>query len=326
MRVGIVVIGRNEGERLRHCLESLETSDAAVIYVDSGSTDTSIEVALGFRAEVTELDSTYPFTAARARNVGFARLHELDPDIEFVQFIDGDCELAPGWLEIAIGTIAQRTDVAIIVGSLREKLRNRSVYNRLCDMEWNLPAGETNDCGGILLMRTSAFVEAEGFHPDIIAGEDSELCYRLRRLGFKALRLDHEMARHDANIEKFGQWWRRAKRSGHAYAEAYALHGSEPGRFRRRQILSVLLWTIGLPIITIVSIWLLGPFGLILLLGYPALICRIFAHRLKIGDEKFDAILYALFNTIGKFAELLGLLAYWNRRFRKMQPRIIEYK
>ena len=43
-----------------------------------------------------------PFTAARARNEGYAALVKLQPNTRFVQFIDGDCELVSGWLETAL--------------------------------------------------------------------------------------------------------------------------------------------------------------------------------------------------------------------------------
>jgi hypothetical protein len=42
--IGIVVIGRNEGDRLTRCLQSLQMENLPVIYVDSGSTDGSQEI------------------------------------------------------------------------------------------------------------------------------------------------------------------------------------------------------------------------------------------------------------------------------------------
>src|SRR6185437_7195484 len=96
MKFGAVAIGRNEGERLRQCLKSLSAA-AAVVYVDSGSTDGSAEWARSQGADVIDLDIGLPFTAARARNAGFGRLREIDSDLRYVQFLDGDCELIDGW-------------------------------------------------------------------------------------------------------------------------------------------------------------------------------------------------------------------------------------
>src|SRR3990170_3982962 len=92
-RLGIVAIGRNEGERLRACLRSVVGDNRVVVYVDSGSTDGSVEMARSMGAEVVELDLATPFTAARARNEGFHRLEQLNPNVAFVQFVDGDCEV-----------------------------------------------------------------------------------------------------------------------------------------------------------------------------------------------------------------------------------------
>src|SRR4051794_6544130 len=99
--LGVIAIGRNEGERLRRCLESLSGLGLTIVYVDSSSEDGSVELARGLGAEVVELDLARPFTAARARNEGFERLGQIDPEVRFVQFVDGDCEVAGGWLDTA---------------------------------------------------------------------------------------------------------------------------------------------------------------------------------------------------------------------------------
>ncbi len=64
--VGVVVIGRNEGERLVRSLESVVGKAAAVVYVDSASSDQSVANARRIGADVVELDRSEPFTAARA--------------------------------------------------------------------------------------------------------------------------------------------------------------------------------------------------------------------------------------------------------------------
>src|SRR5215468_9607318 len=98
MKFGVVAIGRNEGERLRKCLVSLSSVAAtAVVYVDSGSTDGSPHLARRQGVEVIDLSLGAPFTAARARNAGFKRLKEISPDLAYVQFVDGDCQLAQSW-------------------------------------------------------------------------------------------------------------------------------------------------------------------------------------------------------------------------------------
>src|SRR6476660_3526039 len=83
--VAVVAIGRNEGERLQRCLESVRPQCETIVYVDSGSDDGSVDLARGLGVEVVELDMSIPFTAARARNEGLRRLRELRPSLEYVQ-------------------------------------------------------------------------------------------------------------------------------------------------------------------------------------------------------------------------------------------------
>lgn len=324
--IGIVVIGRNEGERLRGCLESLGDASLPIVYVDSGSSDDSVAMARDFGCDVVELDPARPFTAARARNEGFARLRERVPDLDAVQFVDGDCMVEPGWLETAANALADDPSVTVVCGRRREHYPERSVYNRLCDMEWNTPVGEEAACGGDSMMRATALVSAGGFRESLIAGEEPELCFRLRAAGGRVVRLDRDMTLHDAAMTRFGQWWQRAKRSGHAAAEGYALHGDSPERFNRRTVRSILFWGAALPIVSILLALIATPWALLLLLGYPVLFWRIRGHRRARGDTPSDAALYAFFTVIGKFAELTGILRYWSGRLHNRNPELIEYK
>src|SRR5699024_3532063 len=92
--VGIVLIGRNEGRRLDAALDAALAAGgslARVVYVDSGSTDGSAALARGKGVAVVELDASRPFSAARARNAGFAHLSQDGVGPRWVQFVDGDC-------------------------------------------------------------------------------------------------------------------------------------------------------------------------------------------------------------------------------------------
>src|SRR5262249_504972 len=196
---------RNEGERLRRCLESASTG-AAVVYVDSGSTDGSAGWARDYGAEVVELDMTIPFTAARARNAGFRRLKETAPRLLYVQFVDGDCELAEGWLEKAVSFLGSHAGIGFVCGRRRERHPKKSMYNWLCDQEWDRPNGEADACGGDAMILAKAFEAVGGFRDDLIASEEPELCVRLRAAGYRIWRLDLEMTLHDASMTRFGQW------------------------------------------------------------------------------------------------------------------------
>ncbi len=225
---GAVVIGRNEGDRLRICLESILHLAVQTVYVDSGSTDSSVKMARDIGVEVVQLDMSIPFTAARARNEGFNRLLELEPGISYVQFVDGDCEMQHSWSEAALCFLQQHEYVAVVCGRRRERFPERSIYNLLCDIEWNTPIGEAKACGGDAMMRVQAFSGVQGFRNNLIAGEEPELCVRLRQAGWKIWRLVEEMTLHDAAMNRFSQWWKRSVRAGYAFAEGAAIHGAPP--------------------------------------------------------------------------------------------------
>jgi glycosyltransferase involved in cell wall biosynthesis len=298
-KAAAVVIGRNEGERLALCLKSLQGQFDQIVYVDSGSTDASLLAAQDFGAHVIALDVSRPFTAARARNAGFAELLELVPEIELVQFIDGDCELRSRWLEAAVQHLQQRSDVALVCGRRREKFPEASLFNRLCDIEWDTPVGETAACGGDFLIRVADFIKVQGFTEHLIAGEEPDLCFRLRQHNRKIVRLNEEMTLHDAAMQRMSQWWQRAKRSGYADAEASARRGSQEPNLRRR-VVSTIFWSAPL-------VWPL----------WPILWARMYRQR---------GALYATHIVAAKLPQLAGMLSYWNRWRRKTAPRLIEYK
>ena len=314
--IGAVAIGRNEGERLVRCLAALRAAAERVVYVDSGSTDGSVAAARAAGAEVVELDLSVPFTAARARNAGLERLGQggMPP---LVQFVDGDCELQPGWVPAARAFLADHPDVAVVCGRRRERFPQATRWNRLIDREWDTATGEARACGGDALMRSAALAEVGGFDPTLIAGEEPELCVRLRKAGWQIWRLDAEMTLHDAAMTRFGQWWRRSARAGHAYAEGAALHGARPERHNVPALRRALLWGLALPLATVLGALLVSPWMLLLLLAYPAQVLRLSGRE---GRER------AVFLTLGKIAEAQGALTYAWRRLTGRTGRLIEYK
>jgi glycosyltransferase involved in cell wall biosynthesis len=319
--VGVIAIGRNEGERLRRCFDALPTEIRHVVYVDSASTDDSVEQARRRGIDVLELDMSIPFTAARARNAGLRRLRERHPRLEFVQIVDGDCALAPGWLEAGIGELHRAPRLAVVCGRRRELHRDASIYNRLCDMEWDTPIGDAESCGGDALARTEAIWEVGGYHEGLIAGEEPEMCARLRSRGWGVRRIDHEMTLHDAAMSRFVQWWRRTLRAGHAFADVSAIHPA----LWRREVRSSLAWGLAVPVIAVLAASVSGWLGLGLLGAYPALWGRIFQRRAR-RDTLRDAALYSTFCVLGKFPESAGALKFWWNRRRGRRSKLIEYK
>jgi len=251
--LGIVVIGRNEGERLQRCLSAARAQCEHVVYADSGSTDGSVGTARGLGALVVALDPSEPFTAARGRRVGFERLVEAFPDCEYVQFIDGDCILDPNWLATASSYLDANPQTAAVCGRRFEAQPGASVYNRLIDSEWGTPIGPAEACGGDSMMRTDALRAAGSFRADLVAGEEPELCSRLRAKGWTIMRLDAPMTEHDAAIFEFGQWWRRAERGGFGYAQVRGATRQGPRPLYTRRIASALFWTLVIPLVALAA-------------------------------------------------------------------------
>ena len=312
--IGAVIIGRNEGTRFLDCLTSLPDSLAPVIYVDSGSTDGSIEAAEAHGATVISLDTSKPFTAARARNAGLAQLGE---EVRFVQLIDGDCALAEGWVERARASLEADPKLAVVCGRRRERYPEASIYNQLCDWEWDTPIGEARACGGDAMMRRAALADVGGYRDDLIAGEEPELCVRLRAAGWRVERLDAEMTLHDAAMTRFGQWWQRSRRAGHAFAEGAALHGAQPERHWVRETGRALFWGAGLPLVILLAAFVSFWLSLILVLAYPLQVLRL-AQRWP--------LLRAAFTVLGKFPEAQGALGYYASRLRGSRRGLFEYK
>jgi len=321
--IGVVVIGRNEGQRLVRCLASLAGAAEQVVYVDSGSTDGSAQQARALGVEVLALDMAQPFTAARARNEGFNRLQQLLPGLRLVQFVDGDCEVVPGWVQSAAAFLDAQPQVAVVCGRRRERHPERSVYNLLCDLEWDTPSGEARACGGDALMRAGAFSAVGGYRAGLIAGEEPELCVRLRAAGWKVWRLDAEMTLHDAAMTRFGQWWRRSQRAGYAYAEGAALHGAPPERHWLRESRRAWLWGFGIPVLIALACMAVGPWGLLLALVYPLQAVRL---ARKGSRSRRENRVQAVFLVLGKFPEALGQLRYCWRRLTASKAQLIEYK
>lgn len=325
--IGIVVIGRNEGDRLRTCFESCRAPAVDVVYVDSGSTDGSAALARARGVDVVELDTSTPFTAARARNAGFERLTSTRPHIKLVMFVDGDCEICDDWLDAARQVFAAEPRLAVAAGRLRERFPEASIYNRLCDLEWHALPGEAKSCGGIAVIRADAFREAGGFNSRIIAGEEPELCVRLRGAGWKIIRLEAGMAIHDAAMTHFSQWWKRAVRAGHAYAEGMALYGRSRERHLVRESASGWLYGFFFPVAIVAGVVMFGPWGLLPAGIYPLLTAKIAIGRRRThGDRWSWTILYACACVVAKPAECLGQTRYWVRRALGRDPKILEHK
>ena len=331
-RCAVVVIGRNEGDRLVRCFESI--GDYPAVYVDSGSTDDSVAEARkrGIQAVILATDSG--FTAARARNAGWRAVAATFSGLDYIQFVDGDCEFAPGWIATATAALDADASLCAVFGRRRERFPDASIYNALCDDEWNVPVGLVEACGGDVLFRLSALREAGGYSDDLIAGEEPDLCLRLGKNGWKICRIDVEMTLHDAAITKAGQWWRRTRRAGHAFAEHVARNGSAAFQSWRGERNRIILWGTALPllIVALLAFALIADAGsaglsaLALALLFPVQMTRLTLRDLRQGHSLHFSGAHGFWLVAGRFAQAGGMTRYWLNRARRRRNSLIEYK
>ena len=319
---GVVVIGRNEGERLKQCLRSLGAAHA-IVYVDSGSTDGSAQWVRDQGFDVVDLDMCIPFTAARARNAGFRRLRKSNPKLAFVQFIDGDCELDANWPQEATRFLTTHSRVAAVCGRLRERYPNRSVYNWLCDREWNGPVGKIDSFDGNVMIRADALEDVGGYREEVIAAEENELSLRIRSAGWTIFRIANPMGLHDAAMTHFLQWWRRTVRAGYAFAQGMYLHGAAPEHHFVWESRRALSWGVVMPITCLVIGLSFGGWAWTAWLIYPAQFLR---QTIRNSGPVKERVTVAFFELLARFPEGWGQLKFAYDQFLKRQPQLIEHK
>lgn len=304
-QAAVVVIGRNEGARLEASLASVRRSCDRIVYVDSGSTDGSPDIARAQGVLVHELSADRPFSAARGRNEGFAVARERWPDTAYVQFVDGDCLLNEGWIGTGAAFLAANPDVAMLCGDNEEEAPEASVYNALCAIEWRGAPGDTKACGGNAMVRAAPFARHGGYDAAIKAGEEPELCLRLRRDGWRVHRLAAPMTVHDADMHAFSEWWRRAERSGTAWITGYAKHGRGPERYNAVPTLRALVWGGALPLAFLALLIIWWPGALVVAALYAAKFLRVAARHRDAVARPFQ---YAGFMLLANVAEFVGIV------------------
>jgi len=321
-QIAAVVIGRNEGLRLITCLESLQDSVEHIIYVDSGSSDNSVKEAEKRGVICLSLDLNIPFTAARARNEGANYLIQKYPDLDAIQFIDGDCELQYDWVGKARQFLVENPEYAVVCGRRKERFPDNTIYNGLCDIEWNTPVGDALACGGDALIRVKSFKQVYGYRDGLIAGEEPEMCFRLRREGWRIYRLNAEMTLHDAAMTKFSQWWNRAKRAGYAYASSFFLHGQSFEKFKQKEVFSIVFWA-GLIPLLIILLTFINSYSLFLLIIYLLQLAKIYFKNKRINKIHF---IYSISLMFSKFPQFLGVIKFIINKLKGNKEYLIEYK
>ena len=330
--VSVVVIGRNEGRRLAACLESINATHAEgyateIIYVDSDSTDGSPETAAALGARVIRVKPQRP-SAALGRNAGWNAAKG-----QFILFLDGDTLLHPDFVGRALAELRDPA-IAIVWGHRRELAPHQSLYVRVLDLDWVYPPGDSEFCGGDALVRRDALDRVGGFDQSLIAGEEPEMCRRMRALGYRIVHIDAPMTQHDLALTTFRAYWRRAFRAGHAYAEIAARFRHSPDPLWQREAQRNLIHggaLLSAPLVLLLTVALLNqPALLVALASQCALAFALLARTArrcawKSGDA-LGCWLYAVHSHVQQLPILFGQLAQRLDARRGRQRGLIEYK
>lgn len=325
--LSVVVIGRNEGARLTACLESVRDmapigGAVEIIYVDSDSTDDSVQRAEALGVRVIGVKPERP-TAAIGRNAGWRAARA-----PLVLFLDGDTRLDPQFVERALPSFADPA-VGGVCGGRFESRPQDSVYNRVLDLDWRGPAGEAEFCGGDALIRREVLERVDGFDEQLIAGEEPDMWRRMRAEGFRALRLDLPMTSHDLAMFRWSQYWRRATRTGHAYAEVAARYADTErplwaATARRNRVHAAVL--LGGSTLALLLLWW-SPWPLLLwLLLLAAVVARTAWRQRWRGGSATTLLLYGLHSHLQQIPIFFGQLGYYASRASGRGRRLIEYK
>ena len=295
-----------------------------MIYVDSASTDGSAELASRYGALSITLHSMRP-TAALGRNTGWLRASS-----DLILFLDGDTVLHPSFPRIACHAFSDDKSIAAVWGHRRELYPEQSLFNRVLDLDWIYPAGLTEFCGGDVLMRRAALLETGGYDEALIAGEEPELCRRIRAHGFKILHVDHPMTHHDLAITSWRQYWKRALRAGHAYAEISERFRNSDDSFwsseRNANVRRGSFWIISFAASVVASVRLgIAPVAFWLVLVLTLSLRSSLRARWK-SEDLFTLFLYGIHSHLQQIPIFVGQLRYAIAKYRNSNTRLIEYK
>ncbi len=327
--ISVVVIGRNEGQRLARCLESVRRTpglkNTELIYVDSNSKDGSPELAASYGAQVIVLNAQRT-TAALGRNAGWRAAKG-----EFILFLDGDTILHPDFANAALAPMLEDPSVVAVWGHRREIHPEASIYNRILDLDWVYAPGIAEFCGGDVLMRRSALEEAGGYDAELIAGEEPELCRRMRARGHRILHIDHPMTGHDLQITRFSQYWKHAARAGHAFAEISARFRASDDKFwdaeRKRNLIRGGFWMSSFVLAATISALRLTILPLLIWLALLLVMSVRSAWKSRWKSQHLPALLlYGIHSHLQQIPICVGQITYSLDQRRGNRRTLIEYK
>lgn len=306
--VSIVVIGLNVANAIYDCLQSIQKCNypqekLEIIYVDGGSRDESIEIASQFSSvKIIELVQQQP-TPGRGRNAGWrAANHNI------IQFLDGDTVLDKDWLNDAYPCL--KDDVVAVTGRRVEIHPSKNLFHLIANIEWDIPLGFCLVFGGDVLIKKKALESMQGYNEDLIAAEDRELSYRLRKNGWCILSLPNRMTQHDIQMSSFFSYLKRACRTGHGYAKVAWGHRKEPEKFWMKELIRIPLGIV-LPWAFLWGGMLFGypRFGAIMAIGLAfRSVRKVNYYRNRFNIRFYQSLMYTLHLAFVIYPQVVGVL------------------
>jgi len=195
--ISFIVIGRNEGWKLKNTFESIfnavsicKIESFEIIYVDSNSTDESIPNALEY-GTISVIRLSKYYNPAIARNVG-----ALNSKGDILIFLDGDMELNPSFLDLAIidNKLVKPLVGGVVVDRIIRKdgtLINEVEYHKKEFAYYKLITG------GAFLIEKELWELIGGMDNRFVKSADPELGLRLAKKGFLLYCIPHTFVFHN---------------------------------------------------------------------------------------------------------------------------------
>lgn len=305
----IIIIGINVQRYLSDCIASIRAADypqelLTITFVDGGSSDSSVAIAHEAGINVIELNDTYP-TPGRGRNAGL-----FAATAPYVQFLDADTLLDRDWLKTALGYFGEK--IVAVCGKRSERWPDKNNYHVVASVEWHYEQGPCRYFGGDFLALREPLVAEGGFDDLLIAGEEPDFSARLHSKGWIIWRIAAAMTLHDLNMTTFRQYWKRAYRSGHAYAEVGLRHLKSPEKLWARELARVSLTAL-LPIMLILAGALVRQSLIGLILALAVALKPLLRIPRTIRQYRISlpiALLYALHAAFVAYPQFFGIVRY----------------
>ena len=180
-------------------------------------------------------------------------------------------------------------------------------------------------------MRRSVLEEVGGYDEGLIAGEEPEMCRRMRARGYEILHIDHPMTGHDLAIRRWSQYWRRAVRTGYAYAAVSSRFAGTDSPFweadARGNLIRGTFWT-ALFVLSLPAAVLLGSVlpPLLSCLLFLLLAARSAGKVAWKSPDRITRFLYGIHSHLQQIPMLVGQIKYHLDRKARRSRKLIEYK